>query len=30
LGAVKEGTIDLRGFVADWWVHRPPGAAVVV
>lgn len=30
LGAVKEGTIELRGFVADWWVHRPPGAGVVV
>lgn len=30
LGAVREGTVELRGFVADWWVHRPPGAAVVV
>jgi RimJ/RimL family protein N-acetyltransferase len=30
LGAVKEGTIELRGFVADWWVHRPAGAGVVV
>jgi RimJ/RimL family protein N-acetyltransferase len=30
LGAVKEGSIELRGFVADWWVHRPPGAGVVV
>ena len=24
LGAVKEGTITLRGITADWWVHRPP------
>jgi len=30
LGAVKEGTITLRGFVADWWVHRRPGGGVVV
>jgi RimJ/RimL family protein N-acetyltransferase len=30
LGAVKEGSIALRGRVADWWVHRPPGAGVVV
>lgn len=30
LGAVKEGTIELRGVVADWWVHRPPGAGVTV
>lgn len=29
-GAVKEGTITLRGLVADWWVHRRPGAGVVV
>jgi len=30
LGAVKEGTIALRGFTADWWVHRPAGAGVEV
>jgi len=30
LGAVKEGTITLRGFVADWWGHRRPEAGVVV
>lgn len=30
LGAVKEGTIELRGFVADRWVYRRPGAGVVV
>jgi RimJ/RimL family protein N-acetyltransferase len=30
LGAVKEGTIALRGFVADRWVHTRPGAGVVV
>jgi RimJ/RimL family protein N-acetyltransferase len=28
LGAVKEGTVELRGFVADRWVHRP-GPTVV-
>lgn len=26
LGAVEEGTIALRRFIADWWVYRPPGA----
>jgi RimJ/RimL family protein N-acetyltransferase len=30
VGAVKEGTIELRGFTADWWVHRPAGAGVIV
>ncbi|HEY1930588.1 MAG TPA: GNAT family N-acetyltransferase [Acetobacteraceae bacterium] len=30
LGAVREGTVELRGFVADWWVHRPAGVGVVV
>jgi RimJ/RimL family protein N-acetyltransferase len=30
LGAVKEGTVELRGFVADRWVHRPTGSGVVV
>jgi RimJ/RimL family protein N-acetyltransferase len=30
LGAVKEGTVELRGIVADRWVHRRPGAGVVV
>jgi RimJ/RimL family protein N-acetyltransferase len=30
LGAVKEGTITLHGITADWWVHRPPDAGVVV
>ena len=30
LGAVREGTVELRGFVADWWVHRPAGGGVVV
>jgi RimJ/RimL family protein N-acetyltransferase len=28
LGAVPEGTIALRGFVADVWVHRAPGRGV--
>ena len=30
VGAVKEGSVELRGFVADRWVHRPPGAGVMV
>ena len=30
LGAVREGTIALRGFVAEWWAHRRPGTGVVV
>jgi len=30
LGAVKEDTIVLRVITADWWVHRPPGAGVLV
>ncbi len=30
LGAVKEGTVELRGFVADWWVHRPAGSGILV
>lgn len=30
LGAVKDGTVELRGFVADRWVHLAPGASVVV
>lgn len=30
LGAVKEGTVELRGFVADRWVFRPSGSRVVV
>ncbi len=30
LGAVREGTVELRGFVADRWVHRRPGSGVVV
>lgn len=30
LGAVKEGMIAFRGFVAEWWVHRLPGVGVVV
>ena len=30
LGAVREGTVALRGFVAEWWVHRRPGAGVLV
>jgi RimJ/RimL family protein N-acetyltransferase len=25
LGAVREGTVELRGFQADWWVHWSPG-----
>jgi RimJ/RimL family protein N-acetyltransferase len=25
LGAAREGTIDLRGAVADHWVHHRPG-----
>ena len=27
LGAVKEGTVELRGFVTDRWVHAPPAPA---
>lgn len=30
LGAVREGTVSLRGFVAEWWVHPRPGAGVLV
>jgi RimJ/RimL family protein N-acetyltransferase len=30
LGAVKEDTVALRGFVADRWVYWPPGAGPVV
>ena len=30
LGAVREGTVDLRGFQAEWWVHRSPGHGPVV
>lgn len=30
LGAVREGTVALRGFVAEWWVHQRPGVGVVV
>ena len=30
LGAVREGTVVLRGFVAEWWVHPRPGIGVVV
>jgi len=30
LGAVREGTVTLRGFVADRWVHPAPGRGVVV
>lgn len=30
LGAVREGTVALRGFVAEWWVHRRPGVGVLV
>ena len=22
LGAVRDGTVELRGFQAEWWVHR--------
>jgi RimJ/RimL family protein N-acetyltransferase len=30
LGAVREGKVELRGFVADRWVHPAPGTGVVV
>jgi RimJ/RimL family protein N-acetyltransferase len=30
LGAVREGTVELRGFQAEWWVHRSPGHGPVV
>lgn len=30
LGGIREGTVALRGFVAEWWVHMRPGASVVV
>lgn len=30
LGSVREGTVALRGFVAEWWVHRRPGVGVLV
>ena len=30
LGAVREGMVALRGFAAEWWVHRRPGAGVIV
>ena len=30
LGAVKEGTITLRGLATAWWVHRRPASVVVV
>lgn len=30
LGAVREGTVELRGFVAEWWVHRSPGHGPIV
>ncbi len=30
LGAVREGTVALRGFVAEWWVHPRPDSGVVV
>jgi RimJ/RimL family protein N-acetyltransferase len=30
LGAVVDGRIELRGFVADIWVHPAPGHGVVV
>jgi RimJ/RimL family protein N-acetyltransferase len=30
LGAVREGTVELRGFQADWWVHRSPGHGPIV
>lgn len=29
LGAVREGTVELRGFLADHWVHPAPGTGVV-
>jgi RimJ/RimL family protein N-acetyltransferase len=30
LGAVREGMVELRGFHAEWWVHRSPGHGPVV
>jgi RimJ/RimL family protein N-acetyltransferase len=30
LGAVKQGTVDIRGFVADRWVHPAAGTGVIV
>ena len=30
LGAVREGSVELRGSPADWWVHRPPGHGPIV
>jgi RimJ/RimL family protein N-acetyltransferase len=30
LGAVSEGMVELRGFRAEWWVHRSPGTGPVV
>jgi RimJ/RimL family protein N-acetyltransferase len=30
LGAVRDGTLDLRGFVAERWVHPAPGSGVIV
>ena len=30
LGAVREGTVELRGFHAEWWVHRSPGHGPIV
>lgn len=30
LGAVRDGTVLIRGLVAERWVHPPPGRGVVV
>jgi RimJ/RimL family protein N-acetyltransferase len=30
LSAVREGMVELRGFRAEWWVHRSPGTGPVV
>lgn len=30
LGAVKQGSVELRGFVADRWVHHRPGTGAMV
>jgi RimJ/RimL family protein N-acetyltransferase len=30
LGAVREGMVELRGFQAEWWVHRSPGHGPIV
>ncbi len=30
LGAVRQGTVELRGMVADRWIHPAPGRGVVV